>query len=156
MKISHSNLNIDKFRTYLKQCGAQFEKCTNMYEVIRFRSNEGVGIVYTSSKASYTITGSAITAFDFFKNKKKWKATKEYESWERPIVYNSLIERDGNECFYCGGLLDDDATIEHMLSIVHGGPNNLENLCLTHAKCNLIAGSLPLNEKIKLFFNRKK
>lgn len=152
--IKLSNLNINKFKTYILKSGAIIIDPTNIYEKIRFKCKDGVGVVY-SSKNGYTITGCAATAYDFFKRKKDWKANHKYKHYEKPEVLEELYERDGEICFYCGDILGEDVTIEHILSIFHGGPSDLSNLCLTHKACNIKAGNLPLIEKIKLFFLRK-
>lgn len=62
-----------------------------------------------------------------------------------------LSTRDGWSCFYCGKDLDEHtATIEHIVSVAHGGPTHGDNLCLTCGPCNAAAGALPAVQKMKL------
>ena len=128
---------------------------TNEYELLRFTSKNGIGIVY-ESKRGYTLTGSAIVAHDFFSRGKTWIAGRAYQRWERPEVVERLLDRDGAECFYCGQALEKDITVEHILSRVHGGSDNEANLCLVHFKCNRDADCLSVVEKIKMFFKQSK
>lgn len=63
----------------------------------------------------------------------------------------SIHDRDGNECFYCGkGLTLEEATIEHLIPLSNGGNNSDANLVLADKDCNMEAGALPIIEKVKL------
>lgn len=71
--------------------------------------------------------------------------------------YDVLVKRDGPECFYCGHTVEppgspvpagDEASIEHLVSFCHGGPNHLANAFLAHRECNAKAGHLSAAEKI--------
>jgi len=62
-----------------------------------------------------------------------------------------LIIRDGLSCFYCGQALGDDITIEHLKPTSKGGDKtSRSNLVLAHSRCNNIAGTYSLIDKIKL------
>jgi len=70
-----------------------------------------------------------------------------------------LKRRDGPWCFYCGNLLGDDVTIEHLLpkSVAkgqqQGGRNvieSLKNKALSHSRCNALAGDKSIPEKMRL------
>ena len=61
-----------------------------------------------------------------------------------------MLERDGDTCFYCGKPLENYCTVEHILSISNGGTNSIENLVLSHDKCNREAKSLSCYEKMNL------
>lgn len=149
------NVNLDKFKTFIQESGATMLLPTNPYEEIRFRSKDGIGIVYSNKKGNINLVGVANLAYEFFVRNKKWKAGRGYYCWERPQILDAIIARDGKNCFYCGKELGEDMTVEHLLAQTHGGGNSLSNLCLTHADCNQKAGSLSLTEKILLFFERK-
>ena len=153
-KMKVFDLKTDKFKTYVEKCGVQFLEPTNEYELIRFNAKNGIGIVY-QSRRGYTLTGSAILAYEFFKRNKRWVAGYNYQSFERPEVIEKLIERDGDCCFYCASKLESDSTVEHILSKAHGGNDNEANLCLVHRQCNRSADCLPITEKIRMFFKRK-
>jgi len=150
-----SKLNIAKFVTYVREAGAEILPSTNEYELLRFKSKEGIGLVYKNSKGIFNLQGSACTAYDFFFRGRAWKASKNYLDWERPKLLEHLVERDGDRCFLCGKEMHGDMTVEHLLAIAHGGNSQLANLCLVHNECNSRAGSLPLTEKIQMFFERK-
>jgi hypothetical protein len=155
MNISY--LNIDKFKQWLVKSGAEMQLTTNHYEVIRFKSSSGVGIVYTNKNGRCNLQGAAVEAYSFFDRKQNWIASKSYEAWERPEVLESLIQRDGKACFYCGKAMKaTDMTIEHILSQKSGGNNNLDNLAVAHKLCNAEAGSLPIVEKVKFLLNKRK
>lgn len=141
-------INIEKFKTYVAKAGADILEPTNQYELLRFMSREGIGIVY-EGKRGITFTGAALTAYQFFDNGKQYVASKNYQRWERPTVVAALLERDGGDCFYCGKEMADDITVEHILAKAHGGPDSEENLCLAHERCNKDMGSLSVVEKIK-------
>lgn len=59
--------------------------------------------------------------------------------------------RDGKMCWYCGIVLPKDKlTIEHLLSVAHGGSHHMSNLVLACEPCNLEAGTLSVASKVKL------
>jgi 5-methylcytosine-specific restriction endonuclease McrA len=61
-----------------------------------------------------------------------------------------IERRDGKNCWYCGEPLNHDRTIEHLLSLCHGGSNEIENLVLCHKLCNKEAGNYSVVDKVKL------
>ena len=61
-----------------------------------------------------------------------------------------LLKRDGPDCWFCGRVMGDDCTIEHLVPKSKDGPNSLANFALAHAKCNRDAADLPLVDKIAL------
>lgn len=64
----------------------------------------------------------------------------------KPEIY----KRDGGICFYCGvHLTEAEASLEHLLSKIHGGSNNKENLAIACKSCNLEAGSKSVVKKVK-------
>lgn len=53
-----------------------------------------------------------------------------------------VIERDGYVCGICGWLVDpSDAHIDHVQPVRHGGRTTLDNLRVTHSRCNLRKGA---------------
>lgn len=54
---------------------------------------------------------------------------------------NALFEEQEGLCYYCGRLLyesfETSFHIEHMVPISRGGSNNIENIALSCASCNL-------------------
>lgn len=64
----------------------------------------------------------------------------------RPYRIKALLERDGNNCSWCGEPLGNDITIDHIdtrRNPKFGSLNNgLSNLRLMHANCNVLRGAL--------------
>lgn len=69
---------------------------------------------------------------------------------ERARLIARVIVRDGDVCWYCDTPLLDDMTIEHRQARTNGGDDDFDNVALAHRRCNRIAGSLPLSEKLRL------
>ena len=62
-----------------------------------------------------------------------------------------LLRRDGDKCWLCDKFMPiNDRTVEHLIARSQGGRSNLDNLVLTHERCNLKLGSKSLKNKIKL------
>ena len=62
-----------------------------------------------------------------------------------------ILARDGDACWLCGDTMpEDDRTIEHVEALSRGGSNDLANLVLTHAACNVALGSLPVAGKMAM------
>ena len=53
-----------------------------------------------------------------------------YEEWQKKL------DEYKNCCAYCGKLLGSDMTIDHVIPIVKGGTNDIENLVPCCARCN--------------------
>jgi 5-methylcytosine-specific restriction endonuclease McrA len=62
-----------------------------------------------------------------------------------------ILARDGDACWLCSDTMpEDDRTIEHVNALSRGGSNDLANLVLTHAACNVALGSLPVADKLAM------
>lgn len=62
-----------------------------------------------------------------------------------------VYKRDDGMCFYCAKTLTlDEATMEHLLAVVHGGSNKNENLVIACSGCNGDAGAKSVIAKVKL------
>src|SRR6478609_1200626 len=137
-----------KFKTWLQQNGAEILPVTNEFEEIRFKGSE-IGVRYKSGKYSNEY---ARNAYYCYSNGHKWEG--------RPVSFGTqphykkekkaILKRDGTACFYCGELLGDDITVEHLISLVSGGSNTLGNMVLAHESCNNSAGNKHVVEKIGL------
>ena len=143
-------IKLPNFKKFLTERGAEVLVTTNEWEVIRFVTDKGTGIIYSNKRGDITFYGVALVAWDAFVNAKSWRAFPAIKRSGSNII-NTIRARDGDKCFYC---LQDvriqDESEEHLLSLTHGGPNNLHNKVLAHRQCNNDAGSLPLSVKIKL------
>lgn len=142
-------MNFEAFKKWLVEKGAEILTNTNRYEVIRFRANNEIGVVY-HGKRGHSYTGQAEEACRCFKKNLPWRGWNKTQR-AYSIEVRSLFERDGNCCFYCfKPMSDDEITREHLLSLTHGGSNHISNLVLCHRTCNIEAGALSLREKIAI------
>lgn len=66
---------------------------------------------------------------------------------KRRWVSFALLVRDGRNCWLCGRDLGSDITIEHLVPAADGGGNELDNLVLAHARCNMAMGARPVEVK---------
>lgn len=143
-----------QFVTFLEKSGAVVVPPTNEWELVRFRTANGVSVVYTNKKGVLTFTGESQKAYDAFRLNKGWKAV------DRPrralkALKSRLAARDGKQCFIHGEKLKfDQLTIEHLLSFGHGGSDNINNLCLACEPCNQAMGNMSVTQKM-LFRDRK-
>lgn len=139
------------FAAALVAAGGEMLAPTNPYEVMRFRTVHGVGVVYTNAKGVRTWNAEARAAKAHLDDKKgSLAAVTVHGRRKDAATVNRLMIRDGGDCFFCRGELADDVTVEHLVAVAHGGPNHISNLFLAHADCNRRAGHLSAPEKIAL------
>lgn len=146
---------LDAFRTRLEAAGAEILGPTNPYEVLRFRSAKGVGVVY-SGRRGETWNAEAIAARDHLDHGKGSLAPVAVRGRRTDkATVERLLTRDGDACFFCGADLAGDITTEHLVAIAHGGPNHISNMYLAHAACNQAAGHLSAPEKVALAIRQR-
>lgn len=143
---------VKRFKKWLHSQGAEVLQPTNEYELIRYKSKSGIGVLYCGKKGQSVSSAKVSEAITSYKNGSKWndKPNGTYRSAKLSTHKNQLLARDGDCCFYCGKELGEDMTIEHILSLIHKGSNRLENMALTHSECNRKAGNLSVIDKIAL------
>jgi 5-methylcytosine-specific restriction endonuclease McrA len=140
---------IAAFQKALVEAGAELLAPTNPYEVLRFRSSHGVGVIYTGRRGE-TWNAEAIAARDHIAAGRGSLSPVKVNGRRRDAAtVNALLKRDGAFCFFCGAPLDGDITVEHLIAIAHGGPNHISNLFLAHAACNQAAGHMSGAEKVR-------
>jgi HNH endonuclease len=143
----------EKAKTFLLARGATIVASTNEWEVLRFHSPLGTGVVYKNKRNRLTFTGQAIAAFTEMQGGKKWEAV---SATPRKSTYSNkhlqIIKRDGEKCFLClkPFTQEQPPTVDHLVPLSMGGPNNLSNYVLMHSKCNNFCGSISPMEKIAL------
>ncbi|CAJ0698666.1 HNH endonuclease [Ralstonia holmesii] len=138
-----------KFRAFLTERGAEVLKPTSEWELIRFNCAAGVAIVYTDARGRTTFTGEALAAWNAFCTSGAWSAGNAVKRKRLSPVIQTLVDRDGECCFYCWKPLQHlDLSVEHIVPVAHGGPNHISNLVLAHRSCNAAAGHLSAMEKI--------
>jgi 5-methylcytosine-specific restriction endonuclease McrA len=143
-----------RFEEFLQAGGAEILKTSNPWELARFRSANGICVVYqkANGKVSYS-NEHAHNAYTAFIEARKWTAGEISERIRRKTVEELLFERDGVKCFFCDlpfSKVGNPPTLEHLLAISDGGNNHLSNLCLAHEECNKAAANLSIVEKVKL------
>ncbi len=138
------------FLNWLTNRGAEIFEPTNEYEVVRFRTANGVSIIYRKAGGKLTFTGEAEEAYLAYRNNISWRAVERTKRKAKPQLA-TLRARDGDLCFYCQEHVEDnDASEEHLVSLTHGGPNHLSNKFLAHKICNLRVGNISATEKVKI------
>lgn len=144
-----------QFEEFLAKGGAEILPPTNAWELARFKTSNGVCVVYQNAKHRVSYSNEhAHNAFTAWQENRPWTAGAISERIKRKTVEELLIERDGCGCFYCNtfdfSVTSGKPTLEHLLSISDGGNNHLSNLVLACQPCNKEAGSLPIIEKVRL------
>lgn len=164
-------LDVQAFAGWLAMGGAEIGTPTNPYEVLRYRSYPDgatkmmTSIIYRKDSGQITWTGASFKHYRRFldgtpmigqsagKAKKVLKA-KPAKIVQRPskaeITREKLLERDGDQCWFCGHAMGEDKTIEHLVPKSAGGRNSLANYALAHRACNNHAADMPLIEKIEM------
>jgi 5-methylcytosine-specific restriction endonuclease McrA len=140
-----------KFRAALVAAGGEMLAPTNPYEILRFRSSYGVGVIYRNKRGRETWNVEAEQAREHIAARKGSLAPVAVKGRRKDAgTVNALLIRDGAECFFCRQPLGDDVTVEHLVAVAHGGPNHVSNLFLAHGPCNRRAGHLSAPEKIAM------
>lgn len=141
------------FKTRLVAAGGELLQTTNNpYEVMRFRTKYGIGVVYSNKAGRETWNKEALQAAHHLEvpGNGSLAAVVVVKRKGHAGENERIIERDGPDCFFCLEPLGDDATREHLVAVAHGGPNHISNKFLAHARCNHHAGHLSAPEKIRI------
>lgn len=64
-----------------------------------------------------------------------------------PIVRNNIFERDGRKCIKCGDT--ESLTLDHIVPIIKGGDNSLDNLQVLCKSCNSSKNTKVKDYRIK-------
>jgi hypothetical protein len=155
-KTKEFKLKLKTFEEFLKARGAEVLHVTNNeWELCRFRTERGIGIIYTNSKGTLAFQGTAQEAYIAFKMGRAWRALPApIRSRAQPIEYRTLRKRDGDLCFFCHKYVKlDEQSIEHLVPITSGGPNHISNMFLAHETCNQKHGHISGPEKIRVHTN---
>lgn len=138
--------DIAKLKLWLQGYGCEIIPVTSDYEAIRFKGSQ-VGVLYKSGNVSNHYTSKALECFH---SGKKWDggpvSTGRHAGYKKQKL--QLLKRDGSACFFCGELLGEDITVEHLVALTAGGTNQISNMVLAHEKCNQAAGTLSISEKV--------
>lgn len=146
---------IERMADFAVASGAERQKPTNMWEIVRLRVNGGVAIVYRNAKGQHTWNDFASqirTVMDSglpFPDSLRLKA-KTPNNPKGRIEHDTLIERDGYGCFFCGEEVEGEMNIEHLVARTFGGPNHLSNKFRACRPHNEMAGHMSAPEKIAM------
>lgn len=147
---------IAAFTAWLSTQGASVMKPTSEWELVRYTGEAGLSVVYTKKNGRWSFTGDSFAAWEAFcRGDNTYRATPKTKRKKKsgPMVA-ALRARDGDDCFYCLGHVDEsNASVEHLLSVTHGGPDHISNAVLAHKLCNSKAGHKSLMEKIRIHTN---
>lgn len=62
-----------------------------------------------------------------------------------------LLDLDGDLCYLCVEPLDDRPSVDHVIAIALGGTDTLDNLALTHLRCNHKKAAKSVEATMALF-----
>lgn len=144
-----------KYRVWLTERGAELLQATNEFEVIRYMAGAETHVIYRNDgNTRWSPVNGAQQSLEAFLNGTRWAApiTRIRNGASISLrIYDALVLRDGDGCFYCGRYVAGyKSTLEHLVPRAHGGPNHLSNYALAHKECNAAAGALSVVEKVRL------
>lgn len=144
-------MNKNDFHAWLRKNGAEVLAPTNVYEFARFIARGQTCVVY-EGRRGISANGFAGECFEAWQNKQSINMGFNKKGGSHAARRkHALFNRDGASCFFCRKTMEfEEATIEHLVARVRGGPDHDDNLALAHEACNAKAANLPLMEKIKL------
>ena len=67
--------------------------------------------------------------------------------------YNFIHQRDKGECVYCGS--KENLCIDHLVSLINGGDNGVDNLVLSCKACNSGKSGKFVEDSYNEFYNKK-
>lgn len=147
---------VTTLRAFVAARGAEILEPTNEWELLRFSTEQGVGIVYRNAKGNVSYTGEAMPAFKAMAAGLPWRAGPRTGRGKPSVKVRSVRKRDGDLCFFCQGVVsDEEASVEHLVPAAHHGPNHISNLFLAHVRCNQRANHLSAPEKVAIHVEAK-
>lgn len=147
---------IINFRHWAKAGGAEIQGLTNIYELVRIRVRRGVAIVYRKANGARTWNDLAAELRVIWKTGVPFPAEHlhvekvRHNSGTNSVAHKTLLQRDGDGCFFCFEERPGDMTIEHLVPRVNGGPDHIANKFRACSPCNVRAGHLSAPEKIRI------
>lgn len=135
---------------------AEAQAPTNPYELLRLRVRGGVAIVWRTDKGKQTWNDLALQLRVAMQERKPFPddlrlADKVKNNPSKlSVTHRTLIDRDGEGCFFCAEEIQGDMTIEHLVPRAHGGPNHISNKFRACSPCNMQAGHKSAPEKIRI------
>ena len=146
--MSHS-IDVQKFGEWIVAQGGEVRAPTSEWEFLRYSVPEhGVLVIYVNAKGRMKISEKTQEHIKLFEAGKPLGIVKRpSKSTVKKTFREALAERDGLQCWFCR---DNESalTLEHLLSVSHGGSNHLSNLVLACEPCNRHVGNKPIVGKI--------
>lgn len=145
-------MRADLFIEWLRNQGAQVLPCTNPYEIARFIAHGKTHVVYENQRGRIRAMGFGAQCVEMFEQGGRL-AMGYARKASRPLwkKKQAVIERDGPWCFFCHRELTfEEATLEHLVAKVRGGPDHLDNLALACENCNSGIDNMTLMDKIRI------
>lgn len=151
MNLQKITKKLPALHAWLAGHGAEVLQPTNEWEVLRFKARGVTAVVYRTKAGQITFIGDAKEALQAFFTGGAWSAgVATARKQRRPVEVETLLRRDGDRCFLCRQPLGEDITIEHLVAVVHGGPQHIANKVLAHERCNQRMHHLSVMEKIAM------
>ena len=112
----------------MKNC----RRCKELKEPSEFVKNKA----FKSGIDTICLVCNRITSKEGRKGKRK-QTRKQSSTAYRDVIIDFLIKRDGFNCSFCNGSLEDSKIqINHIIPVALGGQDVMENLNLAHSTCN--------------------
>jgi len=153
-------LKVGDFSEWLTRQGYGVRGTTNPWEVIRYKADGRVHVVYKNKRDGVTWTGqsnahykASMRGVDVKVSSPVKTKTKAMRPRTRKVIKARLLKRDGGRCWFCDETMGDDVTIEHLVPISDGGSHSMANLVLAHKECNRDAGDAPIVDKLAIQAN---
>jgi hypothetical protein len=153
--MAKKRFEIASFKVWLVERGAILLSPTNPYEVLRVDTAEGLFVVYQNKAGKQTWPMGIDAIRSAYLDGRDVPLSPDQKQRVRlRHQIEALAARDGLFCWFCeNGFLSVDSreiTIEHLVSVAHGGPHHVSNLVLACPDCNGEAGLLSVAEKVML------
>ncbi|MDL2315462.1 HNH endonuclease [Desulfovibrio sp. OttesenSCG-928-A18] len=151
------------FRAWLQENGCQILEPTNPYEVVRFTTPDGIGIVYRKEGGRISkMTGCSQSLFWAWKEGRKFEFAmrtprEKRRDKKRDQLIQKIAKRDGWSCMFCGNTLDrETATIEHIVALASRGMEHIANMTLACEDCNKQVGHMSARQKFEHALKRRR
>ena len=134
----------DGFQEWLEANGGELRAPTNEWEVLRYRKDRVIHVIYKNKKGALNYQGKSRDHYKAFLGSDDLAVADPINRVDtvghirRKKIVRQLVERDGKLCWFCGEFFGverqkDRLSVEHLLPRSKGGNNGLANLVLAHA-----------------------
>lgn len=142
---------IEQYARWLSSCGAEIIATISEWEVLRVKTRGETLVGYKDKTGRQTWPQPLVDLYRLRScghQPRLGNPVKQLRG-NRKARIHELAKRDGWECWYCLGALNENtATVEEICSRQIGGPVHVGNQCLACPECNRAAGNLSVVEKV--------